>query len=216
MTTPIAPRLLKGAIIGADPFNPLASVVVFQYNPDTITRTLHARSGRAGGGDAGARSEALRLAGPPQETIAVTIEVDAADQPGGAASGVGVSAPVAALEMLLYPKSAAVIANAVTLQAGLIGLIAPQAPFTLFVWGTQRVLPVRITEMTVTEEAHDNLLTAVRAKVQLSMHVLSYHDLHPTDPGWALFLVNQVVKEALATTNTAWSVAHAGASLKVF
>ena len=80
----------------------------------------------------------------------------------------------------------------------------------------QRVLPVRITEMTVTEEAHDNLLTAVRAKVQLSMHVLSYHDLHPTDPGWALFLVNQVVKEALATTNTAWSVAHAGASLKVF
>lgn len=214
--TPISPRLLKGAIIGVDKFNPLASVVVFQYNPDTITRRLQARAVRAGGYDAGGRMEALRLAGPPQETITVNIEVDAADQVGGAASAAGVHAPLAALEMLLYPKTAYVIKRMAFVQAGLLSLVPPEAPLTLFVWGPTRVVPVRITEMTITEEAHDNLLNPVRAKVDLSMHVLSYHDLHPTNPGWALFLAHQVVKEALAMTNTAWSIANAGSSLKLF
>lgn len=215
-TPPIAPRLLKGAIVGVDKFNPLASVAVFQYNPDTITRRLSARTPTFGK-DAGARSDATRLAGPPQETITVQIEVDAADQPlGGAANGLGVHAPVAALEMLLYPKSAFVIANMALIQAGLMNFIAPEAPLTLFVWGPTRVVPVRISEMTVTEEAHDNFLNPVRAKVDLSMQVLSYHDLHPSNPGWALFMVHQVTKEVLATTNTAWSIANAGDSLKIF
>ena len=60
MTTfPGSPRLQKGAIVGIDPFNPLASVVVFQYNPWELTRTLTARTT---GGDAD-KGEALRLAG---------------------------------------------------------------------------------------------------------------------------------------------------------
>ena len=46
-TFPNSPRLIKGALIGVDPFNPLASVVVFQYNPDTMTRRLEPRT--AGG-----------------------------------------------------------------------------------------------------------------------------------------------------------------------
>jgi hypothetical protein len=42
MTTfPGSPRLIKGTIDGIDPFNPLASVIVFQYNPDTLGRTEH-------------------------------------------------------------------------------------------------------------------------------------------------------------------------------
>src|SRR5205809_3350439 len=75
---PGSPRLLKGAIIGLDPLNPLASVVVFQYNPDTMTRRLEARS--TGGGEGSDRSEAFRLTGPPKETFTLSIEVDAADQ----------------------------------------------------------------------------------------------------------------------------------------
>src|ERR1044071_2648655 len=108
MTTfPGSPRLLKGAIIGLDPVNPLASVVVFQYNPDTMTRRLEARSS-GGGSESGDRSEAFRLTGPPKETITLNVEVDAADQleqvnPIAVASGV--HPPLAALEMLLYPKS---------------------------------------------------------------------------------------------------------------
>lgn len=214
-TPPIAPRLLKGAIIGMDLYNPLASVAVFQYNPDTVTRRLAARP--APRGAAGARNEATRLAGPPQETVTVQLEFDAADQPlGGAASTLGVHAPTAALEMLLYPKSVFVLTHWAMMQGGLVNYIAPAAPTTLFVWGPTRVVPVKISEMTITEEAHDNLLNPVRAKVDLSMQVLSYYDLGPTHAGSVLFMANQIVKELLATSNTAWSVANFGTSLKVF
>src|SRR3712207_3298477 len=41
-TFPNSPRLQKGALVGLDPANPLASIIVFQYNPDTLTRTLTA------------------------------------------------------------------------------------------------------------------------------------------------------------------------------
>jgi hypothetical protein len=129
---------------------------------------------------------------------------------------VGVHAPLAALEMLLYPKSIFVLEHVAQIQAGVLGLIAPEAPLTLFVWGPTRVIPVRITELTITEEAHDNMLNPIRAKVELSMKTLSYYDLPFSNPGWAMFMVHQVAKEVLATTNTAWSVANAGQSLKIF
>lgn len=77
-TFPNAPRLLKGAIIGLDPAKPLASVVVIQYNPDSLTRRIDARS--SGGGDNADRSEAFRLTGPPKETITLSVEIDATDQ----------------------------------------------------------------------------------------------------------------------------------------
>src|SRR5262245_26514162 len=116
---PNSPRLLKGAIIGLDPGKPLASVIVFQYNPDTMTRRVDARS--TGGGDHMDRSEAFRLTGPPNETITVSIEIDATDQleladPVAVASGVHPT--LAALEMLLYPTSALTIANTKLAQMG--------------------------------------------------------------------------------------------------
>lgn len=78
MTTfPGSPRLLKGAIVGLDPVNPLASVIVFQYNPETMTRRLEARAMGAEGGD---RGEVLRLTGPPKETITLSVEVDVGAQ----------------------------------------------------------------------------------------------------------------------------------------
>jgi hypothetical protein len=188
---------------------------VFQYNPDTVTRRLQARPAPRAG--AGARSEVNRLTGPPQETISVNLEFDAADQAlGGAASTLGVHAPTAALEMLLYPKSIFVLTHWAAMQGGLLSYIAPAAPTTLFVWGPSRVVPVKIGEMTITEEAHDNLLNPVRAKVELSMQVLSYYDLPPTHAGSVLFMAHQITKELLATSNTAWSVANFGNALKIF
>jgi hypothetical protein len=74
---PRSPRLLKGAIVGFDHFNPLASVVLFQYNPDTLTRTLQAQT--AGGEGGGERAEAMRLKGAPVETIRLQVEIDATD-----------------------------------------------------------------------------------------------------------------------------------------
>ncbi len=213
---PGSPRLIKGAIIGLDPVNPLASIIVFQYNPDTMTRRLEARSTSGEGGD---RSEAFRLTGPPKETITLSIELDAADQLEEAnplAVATGVSPALSALEMLIYPKSAAVIANAALAQLGNIEIIPPEAPLTLFVWGPTRVLPVRVTSFSITEEAYDTILNPIRAKVDLSLYVLSYADLKLTHPGYNLFLAYQVAKEVMATTNVFNSVQNIGASLKLF
>jgi len=218
MTTfPGSPRLLKGAIIGLDPVNPLASIVVFQYNPDTLTRRLEARS--SGGGESGDRSEAFRLTGPPKETITLSIEVDATDQLEQAnplAVTMGVYPTLSALEMLLYPKSAAVIANTILAQFGNIELIPPEAPMTLFVWGPQRVLPVRVTSFSITEQSFDTMLNPITAKVDLSLLVLSYHDLKLTHPGYNLFLAHQIAKEIMATSNVVNSAQNVSASLKLF
>jgi hypothetical protein len=217
MTTfPGSPRLIKGAIVGLDPVNPLASVIVFQYNPDTMTRRLEARS--TGGGDTSDRSEAFRLTGPPRETITLGIEVDATDQLEQAnplAMAAGVSPTLAALEMLLYPKSASVIANAALAQGGFIEIIPTEAPLTLFVWGPTRVLPVRLTGFSITEEAYDTLLNPIRAKVDLTLTVLSYVDLKVTNPGCTLFMAHQIAKEVMATTNVGNSALNVGASLKI-
>jgi hypothetical protein len=116
--------------------------------------------------------------------------------------------------MLLYPKTAAVIANMVAARAGNIEILPPKAPLTLFVWGPARVVPVRITGMTITEEQYDPQLNPTRAKVDLKLNVLSYHDLSITNPGQAIFFAHQVIKELLATSNVIGSVANLGVSLK--
>lgn len=209
MTTfPGSPRLFKGAIIGLDPFNPLASVVVFQYNPETLTRNLTAR---ATGGDAD-RGEALRLKGPPEETITLKVEIDAADQLEQAqavATTMGVYPVLASLEMLLYPKSVPTIANEALMAAGVIEVVPPEAPLTLFVWGVKRVLPVRLTSFSITEEAFDPNLNPIRASVNLGLRVLTYHDLGLFSAGGALFMAHQIIKEVMATVGGVGAVAGA-------
>lgn len=196
---PGSPHLMKGAIVGIDLFNPLASVIVFQYNPDTLTRTLQAQTS---GGEEGDRSEALRLKGAPVETIRLEVEIDATDQlerAEGNAVSLGIYPQLSALEMLLYPKSALVIANTVLLALGTIEVVPPVAPFTLFIWGPKRILPVRLTDFSITEEAHDVSLNPIRAKASLTLRVLSYNDLPVSHPGYHLFLAHQVIKETMAT-----------------
>lgn len=209
-----SPRLIKGALIGVDLFNPLASVVVFQYNPDTMTRRLEARAAGEGG-DSG---EQMRLTGPPKETITLTVEIDAADQlekGNPLTAAVGIHPTLAALEMMLYPKTAAVVANSVLAAVGTIEILPMEAPTILFVWGPARVLPVRLASFSITEEAYDPRLNPIQAKVELSLTVLTYQDLGLLHPGSALFLAHQIAKEVLATTNVVNSAQNiaAGASL---
>lgn len=215
-TPPISPRLLRGAIVGMDVFNPLASVIAFQYNPDTLTRTLQAQMSGADGD----RSEVTRLKGAPVETIKLDAEIDATDQleqASAAAASMGIYPQLSALEMLVYPKTAVVIANTALLLAGSTEIIAPAAPFTLLIWGLKRVLPVRLTEFSITEEAYDTSLNPIRAKVSLGLRVLSYNDLPVTHPGYALFLAHQAVKETMATIGSANNVsAVAGSDIKLF
>ena len=204
---PGSPRVMRGALIGIDIFNPVASVIVFQYNPDTMTRTLQAQTS----GENAARSEALRLRGAPVESIKMDVEIDATDQlekGDGSATSMGIYPQLSALEMLVYPKSLRVIANTVLQLAGSRIIIPPLGPLVLLVWGLKRVLPVRLSEFTITEEAHDVSLNPIRARVSLGLRVLSYNDLPLTNPGYYIFLAHQVAKETMATMG---SISNLGA-----
>jgi hypothetical protein len=211
-----SPRLIKGALIGVDLFNPLASVVIFQYNPETVTRTLQPQ----GAGDGGARAEAMRLKGAPIETIKMDVEIDATDQleQGDAnASAMGIYPQLSALEMLVYPKSLLVIANTVLMARGTLEVLPPIGPFTVLVWGLKRVVPVRVNEFSITEELHDAGLNPIRARVSLGLRVLSYNDLSLTNPGYYLFLAHQAAKEVMATIGSIGNIgAVAGGNLKLF
>jgi hypothetical protein len=197
---PGAPRVIKGAIVRIDPLSPNSNVIAFQYNPDTLTRTLEA-TGTGGGSGSGGKSEPFRLSGAPKETIKVDVEIDASDQletGDPAATTMGIHPQLSALEILLYPASTTVITNTLLAAIGTIELVPRDPPMTLFVWGARRVLPVRITGFSVTEEQYDTQLNPIRAKVELSMQVLSYNDFTFTHPGFWLYLSNQVGKEVMS------------------
>ncbi|MFJ3800610.1 hypothetical protein ACIPSJ_30595 [Streptomyces sp. NPDC090088] len=212
-----APRALRGALVAVDESNPVASTVVFQYNPEEMTRRLRARSAAGADGDpyGGARDEALRLEGAPIETISLAVELDANDRAAAedpAAALLGVYPQLSALETMLYPKSATVLANNALELLGTIEVVPPRAPLTLFVWGPGRVLPVRLSDFSIVEQAYDADLTPLRARVDLELRVLSYNDLPVTDPGYHLFLVHQVAKEALAVLGSVSVPLRLGAS----
>lgn len=195
---PGSPRVTRGAIVGLDVFNPIASVIVFQYNPDTVTRTLAPQAS----GDNADQGEALRLKGPPTETIKLDVEIDAADQlekAQSSATKMSLYPALSSLEMLLYPKSALVAANEVLARLGVIEVIPPAAPLTLLIWGLKRVLPVRLNQLSITEEAFDTDLNPIRAKVSLDLRVLTYQDLGLASVGGATYMAHQVIKETMAT-----------------
>lgn len=188
----------KGAIIGLDAFNPVASVVVFQFNPEKLTRTITPQT--AGG--SGSIFETQRLKGAPEETIKMELVFDAADalaEGDGITETLGLYPQLSALEMLVYPKSALVIANTVLLATGTIEIIPPTGPLTLFVWGPQRIVPVQIKELSIEEQTFDSNLNPITSKATLSLKVLTYNDLSLTHPGYWIFLAHQITKEVFAT-----------------
>ena len=210
---PGSPRLLKGALVGVGLMGLLESTVVFQYNPDTMTRRLEPRVPKPDG----EKGEATRLTGPPKETITVSIEIDATDQleeDNVLARATGIVPTLAALELMVYPKSGLIIANTSLAAVGTIEMLPAESPMILFVWGATRVVPVQVTGLSITEEAYDTLLNPTRAKVDLTLTVLSYNDLQTTSFGRALYLAHQVTKEVLAATNVFNSIQNVGAALK--
>lgn len=200
MTTfPGSPKLPKGAIVAIDPAtNQTVSTISFQYNPESFTRTLQVRAVE---GDDAAREEALRLEGAPVETFKLDIEFDATDQletADATAVSLGIYPQLSALEVLIYPKSSTVVVNNERAAAGMLEIIPVQAPMTLLVWGKNRVLPVRLTDFSITEEAYDVNLNPIRAQVSLGLRVLNYDDLPWGTRGAKLFLGHHQQKERIA------------------
>ncbi|HWB76176.1 MAG TPA: hypothetical protein VG755_14500 [Nannocystaceae bacterium] len=196
---PGAPRTARGAIAEVDPLSGITRVVTFQINPHTLTRSFEI----PGGGGAG--PESGQLSRPPIESIRVELEIDAADdlEAGLAPS---VAARIAALEVLVTPSAASAIANAAIAAAGTIEIFPPSAPICLFCWGAGRVIPVVVKELQVTEEAHDPQLRPTRARATVGMRVLTWADVGPTHPAFAMSIAAQLSKEAQASKVTAASL----------
>ena len=212
-TSAISPLLIRGGIVLVDPDSgQVKRVIAMQYNPDTLSRSLQPQAVSDDGHD---RSQALRLKGPPTETIKLDAEIDATDQlefpeQNPNAVELGIAPQLAALETLLYPASGQLIANNSLQAGGTLEILPLQAPLALFVWSKQRVVPVRITDCSVTEEAFDTKLNPIRAKVSLSMRVLSIDDLGFSSKGGSLYMVYQQNKERLAQRATGGSLSSLG------
>lgn len=205
MTTfPNSPRLIKGGIVLIDPeTSAVQRTITLQYNPDTITRTLQVQGT---GSESGNRSEALRLKGPPIETFKLDAEIDATDQlefPNENPNAIeyGIHPHLAVLENIIYPTSSQLLSNNRLAQSGTLEISPMQAPLTLFIWSKNRILPVRLTEFSITEEAFDTSLNPIRAKVSLRMRVLSVDDLGFNHNGGSLFMAYLQQKERLAEMN---------------
>jgi hypothetical protein len=189
------PQLIRGGVVLADPNSgQVLRVIALQYNPDTLTRSFQIRGV---GGDSAEFTEAMRLRGPPIETIKLEAELDATDRM-EIGDGSSLHAQLAQVEALVYPASGALRANAADAAAGLIEIVALQSPLTLFVWSKSRVLPVRITELSVTEESFDAMLNPIRAKLSLGMRVLTVDDAGMQSRAGSLFMAYLEQKEQLA------------------
>jgi hypothetical protein len=202
----LTPTLLKGAIIqfSAPMLIPIPNIIIFQYNPETLSRGLTpwtpvAREYNEKGElvDLTPRQTA-QLAQPydPDETISVTLDLDAADameEPGTHPIGarVGVADRLAALEMLMYPPSKGALGSllsSISVSIGPGGISAgfkakadvvrtKTVPVVLFFWGPGRIVPVRLATFSIEEQAFNPLLYPIRAKVTLGMKVLDEQHL---------------------------------------
>lgn len=200
--SPISPRLVRGGIVTMNPdTSAVQTVIALQYNPDSLSRSLQIQA--LPGGSDGTRVDALRLRGPAIETIKIEAELDATDQlefPTQFPNAVqyGLHPQLAQLEMLINPTVETLIADDNMANAGTLEIIPLEQPLTLFVWSKNRVVPVRLTDFSITEEAFDTSLNPIRAKVSLGMRVLTIDDLGFQHPGGHLFMAYLTNKEALA------------------
>ena len=200
---PRSPRALRGGLVRVDPTRrAVIDVIGFQYNPDTLTRSLQTRSMT---GEPGDRQETLRLTGPPHETIKLEAEFDAADQlehPDVAANDAvaryGLVPLLACLDRLVTPSVDDLSQTDRLFDQGSFEVAPAPAPVLLLVWGPQRIQPVTITSVTITEEAFDQQLHPIRAKAALELKVLTTSDLSPRDLGYSLYLAHRTRNEQRA------------------
>lgn len=195
-----SPKLLKGGIVLMDPQTArVIDIIPLQYNPETLSRSLQVQ-GVTEGGD---RSEVLRLSGPPVETYSLEAELDATDDlevSDGLSIKNGLQPMLAALETIIYPKSSQLTLNNILSFAGTLEILPAEGPLTLFIWSKHRIVPVRFMDFSITEEAFDVNLNPIRAKVSLSLRVLSVDDLGHLHKGGSLFMAYQQNKESLAAS----------------
>lgn len=198
-----SPRLIKGGLVVLDPSGAqVRRTIALQYNPDSLSRSYQVQG--AGGEGGGERAQPFRLKGPAIESIKVEAEIDATDQlqfPDQNPNVVqhGIAPQLAALEALVNPSSEELLALDALASSGTLEIVPPDAPLVIFVWSRNRIQPVRVTDLSITEEAFDPALNPIRAKVSLGLRVMSTDDLGFAHRGGALFVNHLRAREALAS-----------------
>lgn len=207
--------LLKGALVeySSDFLGPLPNVVVFQFNPESLSRAqkIPSKSSAARSRESGQAGEAT------YEQFSLTVHFSAADELGDEnplARFSGIGPQLAALQMMVSPKGsiAGLIGAAVDAIGSMVGLGGddPATPIPrekypkiLFIWGPARVLPVSITSMTITEQKFDFVLNPVQAEVQLTLEVLTPDPCSTDVVARGTLEYSRIATEALAMTNLA-------------
>ena len=191
------PRAIRSGLVLLDPtMGTPQRTIIMQFNPDTVTRSL---APQATTGESGDRSEALRLIGPAVETWKFEADIDATDQ-FDTPSPDGILPQLALLELLIHPPTDRLRTNQTLASVGMIEIAPVETPLTLWIWGGKRVLPVRLTELGITETMFDPNLNPVRATVSIGLRVLNVNDLPTGHRGGQLFLAHLAQKEQLART----------------
>ena len=192
---------LRGALVELIPtaLIPVPNIIVFQYNPETMVHTW-AQPEAPKPGPTEAKGNPLAVEGTPGESFSFTISMDSNDTiadgqfTASLAEVSGVYSRLSALEMLLYPSQAAggALLGAVSSAVGsLLGgggggvkrtVPSSAIPTCLFIWGPFRIVPVRVTGLTITERLYDAALNPVHAEAQLGLRVMTPDELaHDTD-----------------------------------
>ena len=211
---PNSPKLIKGGLVVLDAVTgTVTRTITLQYNPDTLSRSYQVQG--AGGDGAAERAQPFRLKGPAIESIKLEAEIDATDslehpEQNANAVAFGIAPQLAALESLLNPSTADLLAVNALSQSGTLEILPPEAPLVLFIWGASRVVPVRVTEFSISEEAFDVALNPIRAKVSLGLRVLTTDDLGFDHRGGGIFINHLRTREALAGKTGAASLQSLG------
>ncbi len=195
-TFPQSANPVRGGFVLVDPDTGRpVKTIAFQYNPDSLTRTLQPQGI---GGEPGDRLEALRLKGPPHESLKFDAEFDATDAPDKYPDGLY---PVlSALELSIYPTTAQLRTEDQLASGGQLEIAPAESELMVLVLGPRRVLPVRLTDLSITEEAFDQTLNPIRAKVSIGVRVLTVDDLGFRHKGGLLYLSYQDQKQRFAAT----------------
>jgi hypothetical protein len=203
--------LLKGGIVLIDfETGAVRRLIPLQYNPETLSRTLQVQGV---GPETGPHVDQMRLKGPPIETFKLEAILDASDllDAGDSfATASGIQPQLAALETVIYPTSTQLQQADARARAGTLEIVPMDAPLTLFVWSKERIVPVKITEFSVTEEMFDSKLNPIRAKVSLGLRVLTIDDIGFSSVAGSIYLSYQQRKEMLAASAPAGSLSAFG------